>query len=217
LLNNTVVQTIYDSGANISCINYSLLDKLKLKVFKYKNEKLTFNTINNTNSYLGRVSVCLTIGSITEKCVLIVIKNSFHDLVLGLDLINKFKLKMLENYKIFQTYEINNELIEEEIASNYSINSQTNFDSNESNELKINLNDLQTNANINSNLKLNECLNDKQYIILKNILTKYSTVFSRDKFDLGSINIEQCKIELTNNVPINLRPYRCSQSDQKNN
>jgi hypothetical protein len=122
---------------------------------------------------------------------------------------------MLENYKIFQTYEINNELIEEEIASNYSINSQTNFDSNESNELKINLNDLQTNANINSNLKLNECLNDKQYIILKNILTKYSTVFSRDKFDLGSINIEQCKIELTNNVPINLRPYRCSQSDQK--
>jgi hypothetical protein len=119
LLNNTVIQTIYDSGANISCINYSLIKKLNLKIFKYKNEKLTFNTISNTNSYLGRISVKLTIGSISEKCILIVLKNSFHDLVLGLDLINKFKLKMLENYKVFQTYEINNELIVEKILSNY--------------------------------------------------------------------------------------------------
>ncbi len=81
---------------------------------------MTFNTISNTNSYLGRVSVNLTVGSINEKCILIVLKNSFHDLVLGLDLINKFKLKMLENYKIFQTYEINNKLIEEEILKLFS-------------------------------------------------------------------------------------------------
>jgi hypothetical protein len=196
LLNNTVIQTIYDSGANISCINYSLVKKLNLKIFKYKNEKLTFNTISNTNSYLGRVSANLTVGSISEKCILIVLKNSFHDLVLGLDLINKFKLKMLENYKIFQTYEINNELIEEEILSNYSVNSQINeaiFENKEMNELKINLNELQTNENIGSKLMLNESLTNKQFKKLEIILNKYSNVFSKDKYDLGLINIEQCK------------------------
>ncbi len=196
MLNNTVIQTIYDSGANISCINYSLVKKLNLKIFKYKNEKLTFNTISNTNSYLGRVSANLTVGSISEKCILIVLKNSFHDLVLGLDLINKFKLKMLENYKIFQTYEINNELIEEEILSNYSVNSQINeaiFENKEMNELKINLNELQTNENIGSKLMLNESLTNKQFKKLEIILNKYSNVFSKDKYDLGLINIEQCK------------------------
>jgi hypothetical protein len=196
LLNITVIQTIYDSGANISCINYSLVKKLNLKIFKYKNEKLTFNTISNTNSYLGRVSANLTVGSISEKCILIVLKNSFHDLVLGLDLINKFKLKMLENYKIFQTYEINNELIEEEILSNYSVNSQINeaiFENKEMNELKINLNELQTNENIGSKLMLNESLTNKQFKKLEIILNKYSNVFSKDKYDLGLINIEQCK------------------------
>jgi hypothetical protein len=147
-----------------------LVKKLDLKIFKYKNEKLTFNTISNTNSYLGRVSVNLTVGSINEKCILIVLKNSFHDLVLGLDLINKFKLKMLENYKIFQTYEINNELIEEEILSNYSVNSQINeaiFENKEMNELKINLNELQTNENISSKLMLNESLTNKQFAKLE--------------------------------------------------
>ncbi len=196
MLNITVIQTIYDSGANISCINYSLVKKLNLKIFKYKNEKLTFNTISNTNSYLGRVSANLTVGSISEKCILIVLKNSFHDLVLGLDLINKFKLKMLENYKIFQTYEINNELIEEEILSNYSVNSQINeaiFENKEMNELKINLNELQTNENIGSKLMLNESLTNKQFKKLEIILNKYSNVFSKDKYDLGLINIEQCK------------------------
>jgi hypothetical protein len=47
------------------------------------------------------------------------------------------------------------------------------------------------------------------------LINKYSNIFSKDKYDLGYINTEQCKIEVTNNVPINLRPYRCSQSDQE--
>jgi hypothetical protein len=67
------------------------------------------------------------------------------NLVLGLDLINKFKLKLLQNYKIFQKFEINDKIINEEIITNYSNNEQkfkNIFNSNDCNELKINLSEI---------------------------------------------------------------------------
>lgn len=58
-------------------------------------------------------------------------------------------------------------------------------------------------------------LSKKQETELQGYLTKMSGIFSKHKYDIGTINIEKCKIELENNVPINLRPYRCSSNDQK--
>jgi transposase InsO family protein len=71
------------------------------------------------------------------------------------------------------------------------------------NENKVNFDSNQQNLTNNEKSQINKLLNT------------YSYVFSKDKYDLGSINIENCKIELTNNIPINLRPYRASQEDQK--
>ncbi len=61
----------------------------------------------------------------------------------------------------------------------------------------------------------NHNLTNNEKMEIQNLINKYSKIFSKDKYDIGSINIEQCKIDLTNNIPINLRPYRCSQTDQK--
>ena len=54
-----------------------------------------------------------------------------------------------------------------------------------------------------------------QKTMLNKLLNKYMIIFAKDKFDIGSIEDEFCQINLTSNIPINLRPYRCSLSDQK--
>jgi hypothetical protein len=82
-LNNSIIETVFDSGSNISCVSYKFIKQLNLKIWKYKNENLSFKTVSNTQTYLGRVTINLTIGLITEKCDLIVIKDSNHSLVLG--------------------------------------------------------------------------------------------------------------------------------------
>ena len=54
-----------------------------------------------------------------------------------------------------------------------------------------------------------------QKTMLNKLLNKYMIIFAKDKFDIGSIEDKFCQINLTSNIPINLRPYRCSLSDQK--
>ncbi len=157
-------------------------------------------------------------GSITEKCDLIVIKNSNYNLILGLDLINKFKLKLLENYTIFQTFEINNKIFNEKIITNYSNSeqkSQTIFDNKNLNELKINLSEISLEKSLNNDIKPNKGLSIHKKEKLDKLLNQYSNIFLKDKYDIGSVDIEECKIDLKHNIPINLRPYRCSLSDQK--
>ena len=50
--------------------------------------------------------------------------------------------------------------------------------------------------------------------LIGNLLNKFPNIFSKHKYDIGSINTEMCKIELTSKIPINLRPYRCTKNDQ---
>ena len=231
---------------------------------------------------MGRCSVNMTIGLITKKVNLFIIKNSHHNLIIGLDLFKPFSLSLTENLKIFQKIHFNDDIFIEEIHSNYTNPLRKNAQSNNepqngsnynstkqiaSKINKININTVSSNSNEKfSNSKINhsninkskfiynfkdntndkviynsnnthnsndecignansykqninnesfESLSELQKEKLNTLLTKYIDIFSRDKYDIGSISIEQCKIELTNNVPINLRPYRCSLSDQK--
>lgn len=203
---------------------------------------------------------------ITKKVNLLIIKSSNYDLLIGIDLITNFSLNLTNNLRVFQKINFHNEIIVEEIYTNYSntiynntindisesklcsdskeleqnasgknaflnINTLNLRSKNNTNKYNDNLNsnksnidnfdktkskDFQNNItkNLNANLLI-ENLNSIQKEELKNLLTKYNNTFSKDKYDIGSINIEQCKVELTNNIPINLRPYRCSLNDQK--
>jgi hypothetical protein len=175
-LNNSIIETVFDSGSNISCVSYKFIKQLNLKIWKYKNENLNFKTVSNTQTYLGRVTINLTIGLITEKCNLIVIKDSNQSLVLGLDLINKFKLKILQNYKIFQNFEINDKIFNEEILTNYSNteqNSKTIFNNNDCNELKINLSEISFEKCVQNEFKPNTGLNENKKQEIFKLLNKY--------------------------------------------
>jgi hypothetical protein len=97
-----IIESIFDSGANISCVSLEIVNKLKIPIWKFKNEKLKYSTISNIHQYLGHVTVNLNIGNVTEKVNLSVLENPKYNSIIGLDLINKFKLSLNEEYQVFQ-------------------------------------------------------------------------------------------------------------------
>lgn len=75
--------------------------------------------------------------------------------------------------------------------------------------------------NINSSIKSVNSTNimleltNEQKINIKKLLSKYSKLFSTDRYDVGSIENEFCKVNLSSKIPIYMRPYRCSLKDQQ--
>ena len=110
---------------------------------------------------------------------------------------------MGQNLKVFQVIEENNEFIETEIQSNY-----THF--NENSKFTQTVNSCQSDKNFNCEPNLTS----NQLIQLENTLNQFIHIFSKHKYDIGQINTELCEVHLSNKIPVNLRPYRCSASDQ---
>ncbi|GFW74300.1 hypothetical protein TNCV_3438531 [Trichonephila clavipes] len=50
---------------------------------------------------------------------------------------------------------------------------------------------------------------------LTQLLDKFQTIFSQNKYDVGCINLEPQRIHLISDLPISLRPYRNSQQESK--
>ncbi|GFW84696.1 transposon Ty3-G Gag-Pol polyprotein [Trichonephila clavipes] len=55
----------------------------------------------------------------------------------------------------------------------------------------------------------------EQWEDLTQLLDKFQTIFSQNKYDVGCINLEQQIIHLISDLPISLRPYRNSQQESK--
>ncbi|RWS22051.1 gag-pol fusion protein-like protein, partial [Leptotrombidium deliense] len=169
------------------------------------------------SEYLGRVSVTLTIGLHKQKVLLYVLRNANQKLLLGLDLMREFKLKINDDFRIFQKVDLNNEIFEDEIISNYTQNAN----SVKHEKLNATVNSTETIAReeCDTTSNSNECnennLSESEKQTVNELINEFNDVSSKDKYDIGTINIEQCRVELTTKVPINLRPYRCSPDDQK--
>ncbi|GFT25541.1 hypothetical protein TNCV_3174131 [Trichonephila clavipes] len=57
----------------------------------------------------------------------------------------------------------------------------------------------------------------EQWGDLTQLLDKFQTIFSQNKYDVGCINLEPQRIHLISDLPISLRPYRNSQQESKRN
>ncbi|GFX32689.1 retrovirus-related Pol polyprotein from transposon 17.6 [Trichonephila clavipes] len=55
----------------------------------------------------------------------------------------------------------------------------------------------------------------EQWEDLTQLLDKFQTIFSQNKYDVGCINLEPQRIHLISDLPISLRPYRNSQQESK--
>jgi len=179
----------------VSCISDKLAKELNLAVLKCE-KQLTFESINTNGKFLGRVEIKLNLGYYIYISNLLVIEKAKQNMLIGLDLIKLFKLSINKDFKIYQSIKIHGQIIQEEIISNYS------------NTKNLQVNTIQVNdESENKNQKIKEKL--------KTLISKYNQIFSQHKYDVGIIKTEKCLIELNNNIPINLRPYRCSLKDQE--
>ncbi|GFV36422.1 retrovirus-related Pol polyprotein from transposon 17.6 [Trichonephila clavipes] len=55
----------------------------------------------------------------------------------------------------------------------------------------------------------------EQWGDLTQLLDKFQTIFSQNKYDVGCINLEPQRIHLISDLPISLRPYKNSQQESK--
>ena len=77
---------------------------------------------------------------------------------------------------------------------------------------------LQLNSSIqteNLTLNINKSLKTDELSSLQNLISNNKSVFSKYKFDIGLIKLDQHKIQLTNDTPIYERPYRATPKDSQ--
>ena len=89
---NKICNAVFDSGANISIISYKLARQLNI-LQNMQQINSNFITINSQHKCLGLLIIPITIGEIRENHSFEVIEHSNYSLLLGLDIIRKFKLK----------------------------------------------------------------------------------------------------------------------------
>lgn len=183
---------MYDSGAEVSIINEKLIKKLNVNKNKISQASQTIITANSSREKtVGRAKVTVNIGLLQNDACFYICEKTCHDIIVGLDLIYLFNLEQRKNGEIVQN------LSELQLETNY-----------------VTIEPFQKQHNFNkivSSCSSEEETNDD----ILQLINKYSNIFAKSKFDVGSIGNEKCQIHLTNNIPINTRPIRHSEQNNQ--
>lgn len=206
--NHRNVKAIYDTGSNVSLINYNIIKDLKKEI---KKEKTFFKTINGMNYVEGRAQLKIKINKISDELDVYVIKNNdfSYEMLLGLDAIKKFKLIQNEDLKILQKNY--NHKTDDKLKLTFKKNNNTALIDADKNR-QVNCNEYIDIDRYDSYLDhLENTKKDK----IKELLIKNKRVFAKDKYDVGKVKSEEANIKLTEYKYISKRPYKCSVPDQK--
>lgn len=172
----------YDSGSNISVIHPKLLDKLNVKIWRLNNCK--FKMVSGHGKILGITKIKVKIFDVTKFVYVFVLdsKDSTHDFIVGLDLIQEFRLRQDENLFISQS------------------------------TTPVNLRRMSYNASINSIqiiVKLDN-LSASERSSLFHVIDRFNYAFAKDKFDVGKISSHEAAVKLSEHRYIYRKPYRCN-------
>lgn len=229
IINDTLETSgIYDSGSNVSLISSRLLS---LKKIPPNDNNAGLKTINGVKKSVGIVTLKIKIFDIEELMNIFVIdENNFdYDFLVGLDIIQKFNLTQNENLDITQNVSNNNkDYLEKQplvikkdpnisgSGKKYKIKDvgttkKYKHDS-INNEFKINFNEniKVENFDISVNTSDHKIKSD-----IDQLIRKYSSVFAKDKYDIGTVKGYEAHIDLLVDKYCSKRPYRCSIEDMK--
>lgn len=210
LNNNREVFGIYDSGANVSLINSSLLNINNKK--QDTPNRTNIKTINGVKKTNGRIKLNVKIFNIEKEMNAFVIdkENFDFDFLVGLDYIKEFQLIQDENLRISQKAQqkhntfnkkksnrIKNDLITQKIENTKHL---------------VNYNEHVKEENFN--ISINHLDYDKQSKI-DDLIRKNAFVFARDKYDIGTVTDYEAHIDLLMEKYCSKRPYRCTFEDKK--
>ena len=181
-LNDIEFEGLFDTGSTHSFISYDICDVLNMNPEPC--DTLLKQAVTWT-SIMGKTTLKTKIGQMTKEHQFYILPQT-HYLIIGIDIIDRFKLMRKPGGKISQ------------LVANEEIPIQA-----------IKIKPTTSSANV---IELQDFSQIKGP--LKEVIRKFRTVFTNSG-EIGSIRTDTCRINLLNEVPINLRPYRISQVDQK--
>lgn len=210
------INGVYDSGSNVSLINSKLLKLKKNENNTYTNEA-NLITINGVQKTSGLTSLKVKIFGLEKQVDVYIIdgKNFKYDFLIGLDLIKIFKLIQTEDLEIIQKRYPNNDKVDkvEEFSTTF------NYTSGKEKENSSILKKYEINFNEHVNeedfeMKINHLDEDKKENINK-LINEYKSVFAKDKYDVGTVNGYEARIDLSVEKYCSKRPYKCTMEDKK--
>lgn len=156
------------------------------------------NSVSGRLFVKNRAFLKLKIGNLEKIVTLLVIDNDKFsgDLLIGLDVIERFRLRQTERLKIEQN--VNNKSKEVPTTTRTELNFLTNT-----------LNKEEFESRKFDNLK------QEQEDLVKNLLKGKFDLFASDKYDVDQTVMGRAEIKLKNNRIIAQRPYNCTVQDGK--
>ena len=190
----------YDPGSQVSLINSKWI---KIKENTEDVNRIFLKSVNGVNHTNGLIRIRIKIFNIEKEVeVYIVEREDFEDFIIGLDLIPIFKLRLNENLEISQKVD---EKIEEpkiilrEIKSK-TMNCSVNFNEHvETDEFRIKI----------------EHLDKEKKVKIERLIDNNKSVFAKDKYDVGTVNEYEARIDLIVEKYCSKRPYRCNIKDKE--
>lgn len=182
-------------------------------------------TINGVSKTIGLTNLKIKIFE-TEKNlnVYIVDGEKFkYEFLIGLDIIKEFKLIQDENLNITQKMEIINSKNERSdfpdlVIPKMNIFIKKNKDYIQTDPEPLYGGDRQVNFNeyvIEENFKIKvDHLNSHQRSEIEKLIENNKTVFAKNKYDIGTVNEYEARIDLLLDKYCSKRPYRCSIEDR---
>ena len=202
-------KSVYDPGSNISLVNFNLLKKYKIPISHYDESK--FSMVSGIGNVCGLVKLNVKIMNICEDVLVFAIKSeNFHyDFLIGLDLVKTFKLCQDDNLIITQNLD--------SYVPNQTPYSNLNYfppfnKVNVNSNIEINFNEFINVNEFSANL---DHLEINKKAALQSLIDNYSSVFAKDKYDIGTVSGHEASIKLLEHKYISRKPYRCSVEDQK--
>lgn len=191
--NQIEIMGTYDPGSQVSLINSKWI---KIKENTEDVNRIFLKSVNGVNHTNGLIRIRIKIFNIEKEVeVYIVEREDFEDFIIGLDLIPIFKLRLNENLEISQKVD---EKIEEpkiilrEIKSK-TMNCSVNFNEHvETDEFRIKI----------------EHLYKEKKVKIERLIDNNKSVFAKDKYDVGTVNEYEARIDLIVEKYCSKRPYR---------
>lgn len=152
--------------------------------------------MNGVSFSQKRANFNIKIGNIEDKIDALIVKTDKfkYDMLIGLDVINKFNLKQDYNLIIRQRQHDNQEIVLDESTESDNLDC-------------VNFNE---NIDVDQfNVKVDH-LNERQKVKIEELIEEYSSCFAKHKFDVGQVKDNEAQIKLIEERYVSKKPYRCS-------
>lgn len=193
---------------------------LKIKGKGKKLNEADLVTINGVKKTSGSTNLKIKILDLEKNVDVYIIeeKNFKYDFLIGLDLIQTFRLTQNEDLRITQKLNLNSENTNklgkidtgEEMGFKSEIINEHNIKTPE--DYTINFNEHVKEDDFE--MKINH-LDERQKSEINDLVSTYKSVFAKNKYDVGTVNGYEARIDLLIDKYCSKRPYRCTLEDKK--